>query len=71
MFPQGSVKKSANEIVSIFDYISIDKPKSLQSAINLGWYIPDKFYSNHFKIMVTNEILGGYFGSRLIRILFS
>jgi len=46
---------------------SEEKQKSIQSAIKLGWHIPDKNHENHYKILVTNEVLGGYFGSRLMK----
>lgn len=46
---------------------SENRPKSLQSAIKLGWHIPDKNHADHYKLLITNEILGGYFGSRLMK----
>jgi zinc protease len=46
---------------------SEEKPNSLQSAIKFGWHIPDKNHPDHYKLLVTNEVLGGYFGSRLMR----
>lgn len=46
---------------------SEEKPNSLQSAIKLGWHIPDKNHPDHYRLLVTNELLGGYFGSRLMK----
>lgn len=44
-----------------------NKEGSLQSSIRMGLEIPDKSHDDHYKILITNEILGGYFGSRLMR----
>lgn len=45
----------------------IEKSVSVQSSIRLAWKIPDKSHSDHYKIMILNEILGGYFSSRLMK----
>ncbi|MEQ6120793.1 pitrilysin family protein [Reichenbachiella sp. MALMAid0571] len=47
--------------------IFVEKPGSLQSSIRLGWQIPDKSHPDHFKLVLLNEILGGYFSSRLMK----
>ncbi len=44
-----------------------EKEESLQSTIRLGMPIVDRHHADYFKIMVVNEILGGYFGSRLMK----
>ena len=47
--------------------IFVEKAESLQSSIRLGWQIPDKHHPDHFKLVLLNEILGGYFSSRLMK----
>ena len=45
----------------------IVKEASLQSSIRLGQRLFTKNHPDYFKMMVTNEIFGGYFGSRLMK----
>lgn len=45
----------------------INKEDSLQSSLRLGQRIFNKNHPDYFKLMFTNEIFGGYFGSRLMR----
>ncbi|MFT4757874.1 MAG: zinc protease, partial [Vicingaceae bacterium] len=47
--------------------IFIEKSESVQSSIRLAWKIPHKGHPDHYKIMMLNEILGGYFSSRLMK----
>lgn len=47
--------------------IFVEKSDSVQSSIRLAWKIPDKRHADHFAIMILNEILGGYFSSRLMK----
>jgi len=47
--------------------ILVEKADSLQSSIRLGWHIPNKQHPDHFKLVLLNEILGGYFSSRLMK----
>jgi zinc protease len=42
-------------------------PESLQSSIRLGRQFPIIGHEDYHKLVVLNEILGGYFGSRLMR----
>ncbi len=71
IFGQGLVQKNASKAFthSIIqsENISTVKEKSMQSAIKFAWHIPNKKDKNHFKLLITNEILGGYFGSRLMK----
>lgn len=43
------------------------KPDSTQSSIRLGRRLFTRSHPDFFKMLVTNEILGGYFGSRLMK----
>lgn len=44
-----------------------EKPDSIQSSIRVGRRLFTRSHPDFFKMLVTNEILGGYFGSRLMR----
>ncbi len=45
----------------------IQKPKALQSSIRLGKKMVLRSHPDYHKILITNEIIGGYFGSRLMK----
>lgn len=44
-----------------------EKPDSVQSSIRLGRRLFTRSHPDFFNMLVTNEILGGYFGSRLMK----
>lgn len=44
-----------------------EKPDSVQSSIRLGRRLFNRAHPDYFRMLVTNEILGGYFGSRLMK----
>jgi predicted Zn-dependent peptidase len=45
----------------------VKKENSNQNAIRLGKIMPSRIHEDYFKISLTNLILGGYFGSRLMK----
>lgn len=45
----------------------VTMPESLQSSIRVGKQFPKIQHPDYHKLVVLNEILGGYFGSRLMR----
>jgi predicted Zn-dependent peptidase len=45
----------------------IEKAGSLQSSLRVGKLLFTRRHPDYFKMMVLNEILGGYFGSRLMK----
>ncbi|MBY0424761.1 MAG: insulinase family protein [Cytophagales bacterium] len=45
----------------------VTKSGSLQATIRLGTRAVDKHDPEYFKLMILNKILGGYFGSRLMK----
>jgi zinc protease len=47
--------------------LKIDKPESVQSSIRLGRRIFNRHHPDFFKFLVFNTILGGFFGSRLMK----
>ncbi len=44
-----------------------EKEKALQSAIRIGKLMPTKTHPDYFKLQILNTVLGGYFGSRLMK----
>ena len=44
-----------------------EKPDSIQSSIRVGRRLFNRAHPDFFRMLVTNEILGGYFGSRLMK----
>jgi predicted Zn-dependent peptidase len=44
-----------------------NKEKSVQSSIRIGCHLIPKSHPDYFKLNLMNTILGGYFGSRLIK----
>ncbi len=47
--------------------ILVEKQDSLQSTIRIGRILFTRKHPDYFAMLVTNEILGGYFGSRLMK----
>lgn len=45
----------------------VDMPESIQSSIRIGKRFPKIQHEDYHRLVVLNEILGGYFGSRLMR----
>lgn len=47
--------------------ILVEKEDSVQSSIRIGRRLFTRHHPDYFRMLVTNEILGGYFGSRLMK----
>jgi zinc protease len=47
--------------------VLVEKTDGLQSSIRIGRRLFTRHHPDYFKMLVTNEILGGYFGSRLMK----
>ena len=47
--------------------IYIEKENALQSAIRIGRIFPNKTHKDYFGLQILNTVLGGYFGSRLMK----
>ena len=60
-------KKQASIIPTDQDNLFIEKENALQSAIRIGSTIPNKLHVDHNGLQILNTVLGGYFGSRLMR----
>lgn len=45
----------------------VERPSSVQSSIRVGKRLFNRQHPDYFRMLVVNEILGGYFGSRLMK----
>lgn len=45
----------------------IHRPEALQSAIRIGKLLISRKHNDYHRVMITNALLGGFFGSRLMR----
>lgn len=59
--------KSINDATQLASNSIIDRPQSLQSSIRIGKQSLRKNHPDYINLLVVNEILGGYFGSRLMK----
>lgn len=48
------------------EFYQIERPDSSQLTLRMGARVIGRKHPHYFKLLVTNEILGGYFGSRLM-----
>ncbi|GAB3555816.1 M16 family metallopeptidase [Spirosoma fluminis] len=55
------------DIVSDHTPVLAEKANSIQSSIRLGRRLFTRAHPDFFRMLVTNEVLGGYFGSRLMK----
>lgn len=60
------ISKSSIKIVEKQEKL-VEKIDALQSSIRIGRVTFPRVHEDYFKSLVTNEILGGYFGSRLMK----
>ncbi|UXX80396.1 insulinase family protein [Reichenbachiella carrageenanivorans] len=47
--------------------IYVAKTGSMQSSIRIAWLVPNKRSEDYFNYQIANSLLGGYFGSRLMK----
>ena len=62
----GKVSFTASEAYQGEETI-VERQESVQSSIRMGRVLFNRHHPDYFKMLVTNEILGGYFGSRLMK----
>jgi predicted Zn-dependent peptidase len=60
-------KETTNTLSNEPDKIYIEKKNALQSAIRISKQLPNKLHQDYFGLQILNTILGGYFGSRLMK----
>ncbi|WP_020597420.1 M16 family metallopeptidase [Spirosoma panaciterrae] len=58
---------SENPVTATEPVVVAEKPDSIQSSIRVGRRLFTRSHPDFFKMLVTNEVLGGYFGSRLMK----
>ena len=54
-------------IPTIIENIVIEKEGAIQSSIRMGKHLMTRKHPDYFPMLLLNEILGGYFGSRLMK----
>lgn len=59
--------KFKGKLVPDYSEKTFEKPGSVQASIRLGALSIPKKHSDYFALSIANEILGGYFGSRLMK----
>jgi zinc protease len=59
--------KYANAVLPKGESILIEKEGAMQSSIRMGKQLITRKHPDFFTMMLLNEILGGYFGSRLMK----
>jgi zinc protease len=64
---QLTLEKPLFEVVTQAEPLWLAKEDSLQSSLRIGQQIFTRKHPDYFKFLVTNEVLGGYFGSRLMK----
>jgi zinc protease len=52
---------------SILTPVLVEKPDSVQSTIRMGRKLFSRSHPDYTRVLVLNEVLGGYFGSRLMK----
>ena len=60
-------KLFVSSIPTVSENIVIEKEGAIQSSIRIGKYLMTRKHPDYFQMLLLNEILGGYFGSRLMK----
>lgn len=66
-FSKATIVEVPEESVNSSREIIVERPDGLQSSIRIGWKIPRKDHDEYFDYQIANCVLGGYFGSRLMK----
>jgi predicted Zn-dependent peptidase len=56
-----------NELSPIIEDVLINREGSVQASVRMGAISIPRTHPDYFDLSITNEILGGYFGSRLMK----
>lgn len=70
LFGKDKIKRASTKnhtLSHIGSSVNINKSNSLQSSINIGKRLFKRTHEDYIKFLVTNELLGGFFGSRLMK----
>ncbi len=65
--PQDKPLAQAQEVPPSVKHYLLSRPDKLQSSIRTGRHLFTKAHPDYFKVALLNEILGGYYGSRLMK----
>lgn len=65
--PSASNKIFTNTVLPKGENILIDKVGAMQSSIRMGKQLMTRKHPDFFTMLLLNEVLGGYFGSRLMK----
>ncbi len=60
-------KLLVSSIPTVIENIVIEKEGAIQSSIRMGKHLMTRKHPDYFPMLLLNEILGGYFGSRLMK----
>jgi zinc protease len=68
-WPSGKVQASPRYVAGSASEkkILVEKPGVLQSAIRIGRRLFNRLHPDYHRLMITNALLGGFFGSRLMQ----
>ncbi len=66
-FKSSIVSDSAFEVCPLSQNQNVTKDESVQSSIRLGKRLVNRGHQDYFLLLLLNHILGGYFGSRLMK----
>lgn len=66
-FDESTIKKEPSVNLNSPNKIFLPKKNAMQSAIKIGKQIPNRLHKDYFNLQILNTILGGYFGSRLMK----
>jgi predicted Zn-dependent peptidase len=57
----------SSQLINDGQSMVIEKPEAIQSSIRMGKKLMNRKNPDYFSMLVLNELLGGYFGSRLMK----
>lgn len=66
---QLQIKDKLEEVVTsiVGQSVYLEKEKAIQSSIRIGKHVVDRVHPEYTDMIIANEVLGGYFGSRLMK----
>ena len=64
---QGIAKQKEEASPVVGQSIYLEKDKAIQSSIRIGKHVVNRVHPEYIDMIVANEVLGGYFGSRLMK----
>ena len=70
--PWGENRKKMNPLMpeprgAVQKRVTVEKKDGMQSSVKIGCFLPDRMHEDFLDLKVMNTIMGGYFGSRLMK----